>query len=325
VRNAQKAFRQRKDQHATKLEERCRVLEGVVGEMSEVFMGFCDGLLARGVQPELVRGGIEGFLGVVKRVVSEDGADEASTPSDLESPPSLVLYQSSNSALPDPFLNNSLWTRPSPSNGSSAIPYILAGRDSFSSHLYFSTIVFAVQSLQNPNPQFPYFFRYKMRYSSRAQILTVVSGVLDMMLHGSVHTVDGERTDAADEEAVTAAIIRDVEAGGKSRQDYLSSREVERYLSDRWGLAIDSTTIRIQPSALLPSHTFSSPDPVANRFARALVFAPTLVPGFEEKETSVMDARVLVERLKDAAVTIGQGPRWHFMDIDEVVGKFLGE
>lgn len=66
----------------------------------------------------------------------------------------------------------------------SAIPCILAGRDSFAAILYFETISLADRSLQGEAPtKFANsMFRYKFHYRSSAHIRTVLDGVLNILL-----------------------------------------------------------------------------------------------------------------------------------------------
>jgi hypothetical protein len=93
---------------------------------------------------------------------------------------------------------------------------------------------------------------------------------------------------------------------------------VERYLRERWRLGIDSRAVRVQPASEYISDG-SSPANVLN------LFAPTVVPGLAGKEQLILNADPLVEKLKPAAVSIGEGPRWHMSDIDAVVQTFLQE
>jgi hypothetical protein len=212
------------------------------------------------------------------------------------------------------------WTQ----QGPSVLPYILAGRDSFSAHLYFNTIVFAFRVIRG-EPDYAdagaYFFRHKLRYGRRARAMTVIGGVIDLMLGGGnrIDTTtayphpsipeDGQQRDISDDE-IKALIKTDLESEGEQESDYLSSWEMESYLTDRWRLTLDSTSVRRLPTAL----GRGSSDPRR--------FAPTMVTGWGE-EDRVRDTRDLVERLKYKAVSIGDGPRWSKKNVDEVVNGFF--
>ncbi|KAM3075122.1 hypothetical protein ACMFMF_005803 [Clarireedia jacksonii] len=207
--------------------------------------------------------------------------------------------------------------------GVSVIPYILAGRDSFAAHLYFSTIVFAFRAIRG-EPGYAeaaaYFFRHKLRYGRRARVITVVGGAVDLMLGGgnridtatayphSTIPQDGRQEDISDDE-IKELIKTDLAREGESESDYLSSWDMERYLTDRWRLTLDSTSVRRLPSGLGQERS----DPRR--------FAPTMVIGWGEDR--VRDTRDLVERLKHKAVTIGEGPRWSKRNVDEIVRGFL--
>jgi hypothetical protein len=87
----------------------------------------------------------------------------------------------------DPYINT-FWTPPiTPDMDNSIVPYILSGRDSFSSRLYYETINLAVRSLKGEAP-WEYaasMFRYKLQYASREQLFGVLAGVLEMLLLGT--------------------------------------------------------------------------------------------------------------------------------------------
>lgn len=250
-----------------------------------------------------------------------------------------VTYVTSSSVLPQnqyrlpsPLPGYSLLhTLPQNSQpGASALPFILAGRDSFSAHLYFTTIVFAFRAIRG-EPNFAesanYFFRHKLRYGRRARVITVVGKVVDVMLGGGgrVDTVtsypnplllddsEHDRADMEDQE-IKQLILKDIEREGDREDDYLNTWGVEDYLKRRWRLAIDSSTVRSLPNGVESGVT----DPRR--------FAPTVLIGWDEKggrREVVRDAREMVEKLMVRAVTIGEGPRWSKRNIDQVVRDFL--
>ncbi|KAF3055315.1 hypothetical protein CFAM422_013189 [Trichoderma lentiforme] len=90
--------------------------------------------------------------------------------------------------LPD-IRHNHLWGIPKDisTDVTSAIPYILAGRDSFSSFLYFETIAMVGKALRGEIPQdiLNSVLRYKRRYATFSQVLDVVTEVMNMLLHGT--------------------------------------------------------------------------------------------------------------------------------------------
>ncbi|KAK0762810.1 hypothetical protein N5P37_005628 [Trichoderma harzianum] len=92
------------------------------------------------------------------------------------------------SELPD-IRHNHLWGIPKDisTDVTSAIPYILAGRDSFSSFLYFETIAMVGKALRGEIPQdiLNGVLRYKRRYATFSQVLDVVTEVMNMLLHGT--------------------------------------------------------------------------------------------------------------------------------------------
>ena len=283
-----------------------------------------------------------------------------STPSSTLLPPEPLHSQdktvafpttSSHAPLQNPnlYLNN-IWTLPpSSSSDTSAIPYILAGRDSFAARLYFSIISSAVHSLRGTLPPTlaQSFFRYKCRYVSPSRIQSVVDGVLNMLLHGTsqaraptggvsglgpVHRAWGGEDD---EVRVKRAILSEVEEMGETEDEFLATWDVEKYLKTKWRLAIDSTTVRVKPRAVVPEECLNAVSGLGD-FGGNLVGsgdgdigvimgAPTMIPGFEHSCQRIWDAGSLVERLLDVAVTIGEGPRWHYKQIDSVVEAFLVE
>lgn len=250
---------------------------------------------------------------------------------------------------PNLYLNN-IWTLSPPSSSdTSAIPYILAGRDSFAARLYFSIISSAVHSLRGTSPPTlaQSFFRYKCRYISPSRIQSVVDGVLNMLLHGTSQAraptggvpglgpVHGAWGGEDDEVTIKRAILSEVEERGEREDEFLATWDVEKYLKTKWRLAIDSTTVRVKPRAVISEECLNAVSAFGD-FGGNLVGsgdgdigvimgAPTMIPGFEHSCQRIWDAGSLVERLLDVAVTIGEGPRWHYRQIDSVVEAFLVE
>ncbi|KAH6713202.1 hypothetical protein BKA61DRAFT_71816 [Leptodontidium sp. MPI-SDFR-AT-0119] len=251
----------------------------------------------------------------------------------------------------NPYLNN-IWTHPPPSpSDASAIPYILAGRDSFAARLYFSIISSAVHSLRGSQPHTlaSSIFRYKARYVPQLQIQSVVDGVLNMLLHGTSQAIradggalssgmgprpgDGEWDGGVDEKRVKRAILREVEEGGEREEEFLGSWGVERYLRSKWRLVVDSRSVRVGGRVV----GYGGDEDLGFGSTRgglleggrgeegAIMGAPTMIPGFTHSSQIIWDAGRLVERLLDVAVTIGEGPRWHYKKIDMVVEAFLVE
>ena len=272
--------------------------------------------------------------------------------SSLEEPPTSLSWRRNNplsvvSGNPDPTgfrvsdpYRNYLWgsLRNSPTDGTSALPYILAGRDSFASRLYFETIVMVVRALRGEESRdiLDSMYRYKRRYANFDHILGVTSGVLNMMLHGTSQdpkenpkAVRFSELDGPGESAMKAAIAREVMLHGSTEIEYLNTWNVERYLRDKWRLGVDSITIRTPPRAL-KAHLdhFSSVNEVPQSAfhdspENLIPFAPTMIPGFAHSEQSLLDAQSLVERIMLGAVSLGEGPRWHVSFIDRAVQSFL--
>lgn len=246
--------------------------------------------------------------------------------------------------VPDPYCNY-LWGIPQNSSrdGTSAIPYILAGRDSFASRLYFESIALLVRALQGGASRdiVDSAYRYKRHYVGFDHILGVTTGVLSMLLHGTSQDPKEQRIavgiselDGPDETAMKAAIARDIVLHGSSETEYLNTWGVERYLRDKWGLGVDSASVRTPPRALEAySDDISSivdgeltgqsafPDSQGN----VMPFAPTMVPGFAHTEHALLDAQSLVEKIILGVVSLGEGPRWHVSYIDSAVKAFLQE
>jgi len=187
--------------------------------------------------------------------------------------------------------------------------YITAGHDSFAARLYWNSLTLAFRSLRG-DEDFPIdfaksMFRYKIRYSTPQQILTVIGHVLNQMLLGTSDfsfdesrtadifagqkTLDASETGAVETDAVKNAIHRDIIQDGGLVEDYLDTWAVERYVADRWAVLVNSSSARLLQSNL------------------------------------VMDIGPLLERLAATAVTIGEGPRYLIRDIDTSVHSFLME
>ena len=136
-----------------------------------------------------------------------------------------------------------------------------------------------------------------------------------------------------DEDTVKAAIVGEVVLQGGSVSEYLATWDVERYLRDKWVLAIDSNAVRIRrPLLEAPEEMASSPFKIEPRSEsssssqpNAMPFAPTMIPGFSHSEQVVLDAQPLLQKLTAAMVSIGEGPRWHLSSIDAAVQTFFRE
>jgi hypothetical protein len=286
----------------------------------------------------LVKPDVNSLMLTSSKAGNTSGAGGTSTElSPYHSPPGPKASPFDISGSFDPFLNYSLWGRPTHSSSAdvnSAIPYILAGRDSFASRLYFETVVLATQALRGEAPReiLNSMFRYKLHYSNITKILAAVSGVLNVMLHGTSQD-PGRSEDATffqflqdDDEAVKAAIVGEVIAEGSSESDYLTSWQVEGYLKSRWSLGVNSNAIRVHPHAL-PGAAGASSNTIPEQwiFNNAPSFAPTMIPGFLSAEQTIYNAHSLVKRLSKSCISIGAGPRWHFTKVDFAVQSFLAE
>lgn len=237
----------------------------------------------------------------------------------------------------DPLFNYSIWgipTQSSPTDGTSAVPYILAGRDSFATRLYFETILLALQALRGEAPRdiLHSIFRYKLRYVDVRTILAVLSGVMNVLLHGT--SQDPRKSGheklsrflQEEDEAVKSAIVADLRSEERSPSHYLSSWQVEEYLKSKWSLGVGSNAIRVHPLALLEAGQQSlKAVPQIGMFNYSPMFAPTSVPGGLSPEQTILNVQPLVERLSRATVTIGGGPRWHYQEVDLAVQDFLNE
>jgi hypothetical protein len=206
---------------------------------------------------------------------------------------------------------NGFFSDSSSSSGTTnVLHYITAGHDSFAARLYWNSLTLAFRSLRG-DEDFPIdfaksMFRYKMRYSTPQQVLTVIAHVLNQMLLGtsditfdpsrSWEAFAGQRTlpdpsesGAVETNAVKNAIFRDIIQDGGMVDDYLDTWSVERYLANKWGVVVDSSTARAS------------------------------------QRSSVMDVNPLLESLTAAAVTIGEGPRYPKAEIDTAVEVYLTE
>ncbi|KAL5084890.1 hypothetical protein Trisim1_011352 [Trichoderma cf. simile WF8] len=235
--------------------------------------------------------------------------------------------------LPD-IRHNHLWGIPKDisTDVTSAIPYILAGRDSFSSFLYFETIAMVGKALRGEIPQdiLNSVLRYKRRYATFSQVLDVVTEVMNMLLHGTSRSpkvksrvLEEPEASLPDRRHVKSAIAKEIASTGTPEVEYLSTWEVERYLQDKWGLLINSHSVRISSHSSIRTrpHT-ASLSTYPNHLHR---FAPHIVPGFTNQNEKILEARILIEKLKIGAISLGEGPRWHHSFIDHAVGSFLTE
>ncbi|KAL6828801.1 hypothetical protein J3E69DRAFT_379461 [Trichoderma sp. SZMC 28015] len=235
--------------------------------------------------------------------------------------------------LPD-IRHNHLWGIPKDisTDVTSAIPYILAGRDSFSSFLYFETIAMVGKALRGEIPQdiLNSVLRYKRRYATFSQVLDVVTEVMNMLLHGTSRSpkvksrvLEEPESSLPDRRHVKSAIAKEIASTGTPEVEYLSTWEVERYLQDEWGLLINSHSVRMSSHSSIRTrpHT-ASLSTYPNHLHQ---FAPHIVPGFANEHEKILEARILIEKLKIGAISLGEGPRWHHSFIDHAVRSFLME
>lgn len=353
------------------LEGRVSDLADVVEEMNTSFIAFIDGIFySPNVDLTLLKQTIKQFLALsqrASRAMDEDNGQryslgtthKSSTLSEVASHSSFIISGTSDSldsssfpkkmsTLLAPALStstsyepalfnlhrNHLWGIPahSSTDGRSAIPYILAGRDSFASFLYFETMVMVVRALRGDisGEILGSVFRYKRRYASFDHILTVATGALNMLLHGSSQdpkrgriALPKPQSGAPDESIMKAAIAKDLLLNGISETEYLNTWEVERYLQDNWGLLIDSRSVRAQPRALLEARQNPSTFPKLPRKPYRLV--PNLIPGFSHSEPGIFQSKFLLEKIILGVVSLGEGPRWSVSYIDGAVQSFLNE
>lgn len=234
-------------------------------------------------------------------------------------------------AIPNPYVNYGIWGIRPQHERTSIIPYVIAGRDSFASRLFYGSIVRGLRSLRGVGPADDAYriFRFKFRYKSATQIQSILDGVLDTLLHGTsqkkVDDIEGPKAKHLDMSGIKAQIVREIEMMGGSEDEYLSTWDVEGYLRNKWKLSLDSNWVKIQPAALL-----ASPGDMESTFFHGIYdkyesFAPTVIPGLSQPKQVVWDVSSLVEKLEGLTVTIGQGPRWHYKDVDTAVEAFLEE
>lgn len=233
----------------------------------------------------------------------------------------------------DPYINT-IWSSNPTLTDNSIVPYILSGRDSFASRLYFDTITLAVRSLRGDDP-FDFaasIFRYKLPYCTRSDLFKIIAGILEMLLLGTNKIPPGAnpQTDFPDVTTghnipcnATAIVAETIHAENLNEEEYLSTWQVETYIKDRWGIGLDSNAVRIQrrpEEALCPiKRDRTRPD------YESVMFAPTLLPGFWRDSQIILSADGLVERLKVRCITLGAGPRWHVDAIEEAIVEFFEE
>jgi hypothetical protein len=122
----------------------------------------------------------------------------------------------------NPYLNKVWQSAPTlsvPPPCEDMVPYILAGRDSFASRLYFETISLAVRSLRGDAPYHfaQAMFRFKLRYASRSQLFTLLAGVLNTLLQGTTRPGEG---DAYERQNRKAAIVGELERSGAREEEF---------------------------------------------------------------------------------------------------------
>jgi hypothetical protein len=245
-------------------------------------------------------------------------------------PQTPVIYGTNIMDFPNmnPYANYGIWGLRPQHERSSMIPYVVAGRDSFASRLFYGSIVRSLRSLRGEGPAEDAYriFRFKFRYMSPAQIQTILDGLLDTLLHGtsqkwgdSGESIKSEQ----DKLRVKAQIVREIEVMGGSEEEYLSTWDVERYLRNKWRLSLDSNWVKLQP--MLAAQDGLQSTTVHGIYDKYELLAPTVVPGFSQPKQVVWDVSSLVEKLEGLTVTIGQGPRWNYKDVDTAVEEFLEE
>jgi hypothetical protein len=376
VRQAQTAYRTRKQRYVSALEEKCLELEGIVEEMTNTFVGLSDSFLQSGINsPHITKElqvTLQRFLELSRRAAWELGDESEVVPERLDlndpaeqllssvtstislDPNSVVvdegdsmelqeessdvqLYErhrrnSINFGNGDPYVNYGVWglqPQSSSMDATSAIPYILAGRDSFASRLFFETIALAVRVLhEDPDGDIANsIFRFKSRHATSSQIRRILDGVLNMMLQGTSQIKEKVTLeDTLNDKGIKAKVLRELERKGVSETDFLTTWDVDRYLRNKWKLAIDSNTVRIQTRGLMAApHADNALGANTASEEISTLMAPTMIPGFTHAAQAVWDAQALVVRLKLAATSIGEGPRWHHADVDAAVEDFLEE
>ncbi|KAE9378235.1 hypothetical protein N431DRAFT_541763 [Stipitochalara longipes BDJ] len=243
-----------------------------------------------------------------------------------------VIYGTNIMDLPNlsPYTNYGIWGLRPQHDRTSIIPYVIAGRDSFASRLFYSSIVRALRSLRSEGPAEDAYniFRFKFRYMNPKQIQAKLDRVLDTLLHGTSQKMGDNRERVRSEEemlVVKAQILREIEMAGGSEEEYLSTWDVERYLRNKWRLSLDSNWVTLQPRTLLANPVDIDSTLKSGIYDKYELFAPTVVPGFSQPKQVVWDASSLVEKLEGLTVSIGEGPRWNYKDVDAAVEEFLEE
>jgi hypothetical protein len=174
------------------------------------------------------------------------------------------------------------------SRGSSMIPYVVAGRDSFASRLFYGSVVRGLRSLRGEGPAEDAYriFQYKFQYLNPAQIQAILDGVLDTLLHGTSRPNgdDGERLSPGEAVMVgiKTRIVREIELLGGSEGEYLSTWDVERYLTTKWRLSLDSNWVRIKHAAMVVAQGDIEPAIISGIYDKYESFAPTVIPGFSQ-------------------------------------------
>ncbi|KAN0108586.1 hypothetical protein V8E51_008328 [Hyaloscypha variabilis] len=383
VRRAQKAYRARKENHVTELEEKCRELDGVIEDMTNTFVAFSDNLLgSENIGPETnkkLKETMKKFLVLSEKATRDpweplpsfDENNELPAPDEtINSKRSAsigtVIYEPQSQSMStapvlfgiDPILRsnvnvqqtpglygmnimdppgmyphaNNLWDlQPQHDHSHNCIiPYVIAGRDSFASRLFYSTIVRALRSLrgEGPTDDASKIFRFKFQYWKPQKVQAKLDRVLDTLLHGTCQML-GNNLEAMETEEeirkVKALILRQIQMAGGSEEDYLPAWNVEQYLKNKWRLSLDSNWVKLQPFALLSNAGYGDTTIKSETYEKYERFAPTMVPGFSQQKQVVWDVSRLVEKLQGLTVTIGEGPRWHYRDIDAAVEGFLEE
>lgn len=237
-----------------------------------------------------------------------------------------------NATDTNPWGNYGLWGGlPQQGSYSDMHSYIIAGRDSFAARLFYETIVRGLRSLRGEGPAEDAYrmFRFKFAYKNPAQIRSLLDRVLNKLLHGTsqipIRELEAENAQKVDELAIKSRIIRDIETMGGSEKEYLTSWDVEHFLKNKWRLSLDSNWVRVRRLAIVGAQDGNASTTDSGLYDKFELFAPTMIPGFSQPKPVFWDASSLVEKLEGLAVTIGQGPRWHYKDVDTAVETFLEE
>jgi len=255
--------------------------------------------------------------------ILRDSGDSQQTP---------VIYGTDIMEYPtmNPYTNYGIWGLRPQHDRTSIIPYVIAGRDSFASRLFYSSIVRGLRSLRGEGPAEDAYkmFRFKFRYRSPEQIQAQLDRVLNVLLHGTSQIIGESREAKSSEEEtlrVKAQIVREIEMLGGSEEEYLSTWDVELYLRNKWRLSLDSNWVKLQPLNLLAKPGGMDSTLESGIYDKYELLAPTVVPGFPHTKPAVWDVSNLVEKLEGLTVSIGEGPRWNYKDVDAAVEAFLEE